>query len=277
MVLNQCSDAAQRFDYLAGISRAAIEEQVTLRSHYCLWNDCLSVLVSGSRLHPSIRNGVDGILLIHRWPDAVVKALAEVLPVVSIIHRYAIDSVDHVGIDDHTGMQALVGHLVKCGYRRIGFFGYCPEVSWSTVRLSAFMGALTQFRIPFDSKTIVELSTEEVLSAQIVKEGSWGAKTKSAIDAGVDAWVCASSVTALTLRRFLAARGLNIPKDVVLTSYHGSDAGLVGEQSMTSVDITDDKLGIAALEVLVDRIAHPRSDGRSLLLTPKLVVGESTG
>ena len=93
---------------------------------------------------------VDGIVLIHRWPMEIPRALRKKVPVVSIIHDYPGTDVDVVSTDDRGGMYLLVGHLAAAKYRRIGFFGLCPEMTWSSSRFAGFVDAAVRHGRGFD-------------------------------------------------------------------------------------------------------------------------------
>ena len=124
------------------MNRASVALNVSILSHHLHEEECESIL-NPKFQPPALRSGlVDGLILIHRWPQEVTRPLAEKLPTVAIIHHYPEAPLDHIGIDDGIGMASLVEHLYSTGARRIGFFGLCRQMSWSCSRYAAYIEAL---------------------------------------------------------------------------------------------------------------------------------------
>ncbi len=278
LVLAQ-SDASQiNQGYLAGISEAAMALNAAILTHLVPLERC-SQLTEERYLPPSLRGGlVQGVVLFHRWPTEVVKSLSKRLPVVSLIHEYPGTPVDVVGLDDRRGVADLVGHLYAAGHRRIGFFGFCPEVSWSRARFAAYVEALAMYGLPYDPRWVVQIDLARALSPQPFPTAEAGATVLQLLGEQVDAWIGASSRTASSLHNDLLAQGLRVPEDVALTSYHGArpspaDTGL---PPFTTTAVSDEELGAAALHRLINRLDNLRESRRTILLPAPLVVGAST-
>jgi len=47
-------------------------------------------------------------------------------------------------LDDRGGMDLVVSRLLSIGYKRLGFFGLCPEMTWSCSRFGAFVEAMVR-------------------------------------------------------------------------------------------------------------------------------------
>ncbi|MCU0792864.1 MAG: LacI family transcriptional regulator [Opitutaceae bacterium] len=277
LVLSQSTspDVDQR--YMAGMSGAAVGFNVAILSHLVARDQCATVL--DQRLGPaSLRGGlVKGAIVIHRWPTEVVSEICAKFPVVSIVHDYPGTEADLIGIDDRRGMAELVHHLHAGGHRRIGFFGLCPEVSWSSARYAAYIETLTRLDLAIDPRDVVRISLEQALSSEEFSSAPWAQAIETRRRAGVDAWVCASSMTGRTLCRFFVNRGLSIPRDVALVSYHGGSYPKANDlPAITTTDVIDEELGAAAVRRLINRLDHPGESRRSILIPARLAVGETT-
>ncbi len=265
----------QRF--MAGMSGAAVAANVAILSHLVALDQCATVL--DSKLGPaSLRaNLVKGVIFLHRWPQHVAAQLSSKLPCVSIVHDYPGTSIDLVGIDDRRGIDVLVEHLVSGGHRRIGFFGLCPEVSWSSTRFAAFVESLTRRDLAFEPKNVVRIDLQSALSPVAFGSASWGSQVRARLRDGVDAWLCASTMTAQSLWRFFQKSGVRVPEDAAFVSYHGGSLPRSADMPFeTTTDVVDEELGAAAVRRLVTRLDSPGESRRSILVPARLIVGETT-
>ncbi len=263
--------------YMAGMSGAAVAFNVAILSHLVADDQCASVLES--RTAPaSFRSGmVNGIVLLHRWPEEIAAQISASYPTVSIVHDYPGANIDLIGTDDRRGMFELLKHLYSSGHRRIGFFGLCPEVSWSCARFAAFIEALTRINMEPDMRDVVRIDMAAALSSREFSGKSWREQVAGRLRQGVDAWVCSSSMTGQTLCRHLLGKGLRLPEDVSLVSYHaGSYPRATDLPFITTTDIVDEELGAAAVRRLINRIDNPAESRRSILVPARLAIGATT-
>lgn len=262
--------------FLTGMSRASIAMNLAVLSHHVQPMDYDSVL-DHERQPVAMRAGmVDGVVLIHYWPDAVASKIAARYPTVSIAYEYSHPDMDRVGVNDQHSARTLVEHFLQTGQSKIGFFGFCPEVSWSRSRLGAFMEAQLEFGLEYDVRDVCRISLQQALSHNEFEDDGWGNKVLTRIKKGVDAWICSSAGTATTLLNFLLRKGLKIPRDVCLASCSGRYADRLDIPALTMMYVQAEELGAAALRRLVNRLQSPREMGRSVLLPQQLVVGQTT-
>ncbi len=277
LALSQSSSPITDQRYMAGMSGAAVGFNVAILSHLVPHDQCATVL--DARLGPaSLKAGlVKGAILLHRWPADVAATIARMFPTVSVVHDYAGADIDLIGTDDRRGVDELIAHLQAGGHRRIGFFGLCPEVSWSCARYAAYVEALTRRDLGLDLRNVVRIDLPAALAAEEFPADAWGATVKARLRDKVDAWICASAMTAQTLCRFLLGAGLNIPGDVALASYHGGSYPRAGDlPAITTTDVVDEELGAAAVRRLINRLENPGESRRSILVPARLVTGATT-
>ncbi len=272
--LSGAQDADRR--YLTGISRAAIPLSIVLLAHYVTADACEKIMSPENQPTAMQEGLVDGLVLLRYWPPEIVAQLSAKWPTVSVVHNYPGSTADCVGIDDQSGMELIVRHLVRGGHQKIGFFGYCQEVSWSCSRHAGYVEATTKQRLPYQSRNTVELGLSEVLSGRASADNGWGEKVLARMKGGVDAWVCSNMGSAWELSRFFCARGIRIPDDVAVTGYHKNVGDTAELPPLTTTGTLDEDIGAAALRMLLHRFAYPRDTKQSLLLSPPLLVGAST-
>ncbi len=276
LALGQSSSAMFDLRYMAGMSSAAVNLNISILSHHLASGDLDSIL-DPARQPVLMRQGeVDGIVLMHHWPEPIARELSAHFPVVSIVHSYPDLPIDTVGTDDRQGMMTIVRHLHASGYKNIGFFGLCPEVSWSRSRFAGFVEAMVTLGLHFSIDRVIPISTLEALAARPFPETEWANSLSTVEKSGTTAWVASSIMTGLTLHRFFSKRGLAIPRDVAITGFHRQAPQSSDGPLLTSVDVTDEELGAAALRRLIHRIKNPAESKRSILLPVTFHQGDSS-
>ena len=261
--------------FLTGMSRSSIAMNLAVLSHHVKPEDCRSVLDLENQPVAMRAGLVDGVVLIHFWPDDVAAAISRRFPTVSIVHSYAGAEIDIVGRDDRAGMSLLVDHLLAGDHRRIGYFGFCQDVSWSSARFAAYVEALRSRGLPYHPKDSVDISKEQALAYRDFGPEGWGNNVLARIKQGVDAWICPSSGTASALLDFLLVKGVKVPRDVAVASCSGR-FDRPEMPTMTMLEVPSEDLGAAALRRLVNRLQTPREMTRSVLLPSELFVGQTT-
>lgn len=264
-------------EYLAGMSRAALALNLTVVSHHYEPEDCANVLHARTQ-PPALRDRqVEGVLLMHRWPDEVVRELASRLPVVSIIHAYPSQSVDVIALDDREGMLEIVRHLHDRGHRRIGFFGYCAAMSWSRARFAAYVEALVGCGNTFRQEDVVVVPLNEAMAETPLPPADTTAQALAASrNQGVTAWVCPSEGLGNNLIVAINAAGLRVPKDLAVTGFHTGGGSHYGLPKLTTTRSDSQELGATALRRLLTRIDHPGEARRSILLPSEFLQGATT-
>ena len=276
LVLSQSDAHAPDQSYLAGMSRASIPLRLVLLTHHLCADECLKIVEPQNQPVAMQQGTVDGLVLLHLWPDEIATELSARTPSVSIIHQYQESSADFIGLDDRIGMALIVKHLVRGGHRKIGFFGLYDRMSWSRSRYCGFIEASRLAGLPFLPENAVEIELTGSIPNEEYADNGWKEKVLAQMASGVDAWVSASEGLGWELSRFLLERGCRIPEDVAITGYHKYKRQPQGTPLLTTVDISDEELGAAALRMLVRRFEYPREVRQSLLLSPSLLVRGST-
>jgi LacI family transcriptional regulator len=276
MALAQCNSPQSDQRYLAGMSRASVMMNLAILSHHITTEECPGVL--DPRYQPAAMKAglVEGLVLIHRWPADIAQRLSQKWPIVSIVHHYPETNIDHIGIDDRTGLSSLMSHLRDGGHTRIGFFGLCREMSWACSRFSAYVENLIRMGLPYEPQNVIEISLAEAMAPSVFECGDWTKSVISRVKAGVDAWVCSSAATAYTLCRCFRDRGFRIPDDVAVTGYHNNQSIPADLPLLTATVVADEELGAAALRRLLHRFSHPDESQRSILLPARFIGGETT-
>ena len=277
LILSQRTNPQNYQNYMAGMSAPAASLNVAIHFHFVALDQCASVL--DERVAPaSLRSGlIDGIVLLSRWPAAVAESISAKFPTASLAHDYPGTSIDLISSDDRRGVADLVDHLYASGHRRIGFFGLCPEVTWSCSRYGAYLEALTRHGLVIDPRLAVRIALPTALSGSEFRDENAFTQVKNLLSEGVDAWVCPSAMTGQSLCRHLLANGVRLPEDMSLVSYHGNSCPSSADLPVISTsEVVDEEMGAATLRRLINRLEAPGESRQTILLPSRLVVGATS-
>jgi LacI family transcriptional regulator len=214
-----------------------------------------------------------GTILIYPFAESAVAMISRKLSTVAVLESYSQPGIDIIDTDDASGILSLVDCLHSAGHKRIGFLSweYPIEGHWVARRFSGYVEALFVHGLEFHPEWVLNvhknsrrLSTSEVADAvaQKIRES------------GVTAWVCAADHQAYPLIQSLQAKGIRVPDDCSVTGFDGLEPP-AGQRRVTSMRVPHEHIGASALTRLINRIEHPASPRRKILVEAELVAGET--
>ena len=163
-------------------------------------------------------------------------------------------SADVVELDDRGAAYEGVTHLVRLGYRRVGFIGGLPGASTSRKRLDGYKAALRDAKIQLDPALVVEgdfrVESGYRAGAELLKSRP-------------DAVFIANYLMTVGFMEALRQYRLRCPEDVALVTcddYPWMDSFA---PRLTTIDLPKRELGAAAAQLLVERIAKKRGPRRA--------------
>jgi LacI family transcriptional regulator len=216
---------------------------------------------------------VDGVIVLdpanENFESGFLKQVSRRLPLVLVHSIPTLDDIDSVVIDQTVGMARVMDHLLGLGHREVAFlrgrhgFSYdLKESAWRQALAGAGLGAGAPL---------------------VVEDGNTEAAIALTRDALVRQFEAGSAFTALFACNDLMAMGaleaakqvgLRVPQDL---SVVGHDNTLLAVHSgLTSVDLQMRAVGTAAAELLNRAVNHSVVTSHRVLVTPELVVREST-
>lgn len=213
---------------------------------------------------------VEGLIVIaHRMPARVLRALARECPLVVITRRDVTGAgIDTVSNDDVAGARLAVAHLVGLGHRRI------VHVSGGDNRIS----------LDRRQGYLDEMAAAGLESQALVVEG--GLTDASGYSAAVTALAISPPPTALFVANDMSAlgaiaavqeQGLSVPDDVSVVGYDGMSLGALRTLSLTTVAQPLSEMGARAAQRLFARIDDPSARSVQVGVDATLVRRGSTG
>ncbi|HET7386085.1 MAG TPA: LacI family DNA-binding transcriptional regulator [Nocardioidaceae bacterium] len=173
-----------------------------------------------------------------------------------------------VDVDGAAGVEASVRHLVEQGFRRVGFVGWPEGSGVGDDRHEGWLRACRAHRLPIQHLALRAedgVDTGEALAGRLLD------RSRSA-----DAIVCVSDRMAIGAVRAVEARGLVAGVDVAVTGFDDSPAAGVVRPGLTSVRQPLEQAARRIVQVLTDLLTGRSQGPVTELLTPTLVVRESS-
>ena len=214
-----------------------------------------------------VHRGVDGVLLVSsHGSDPLMPVLDTArVPTVLCGRPLAEHGVSYVDVDNYGGAKAAANYLVEAGRRRIGTIAGPRDMAASQDRLRGFTETLAANGLePVVGYGDFSLVSGERAMTRLLKRRR-----------DLDAVFVASDLMAAGALRSLRRAGLRVPDDVSVVGFDDMDMAADFQPPLTTVHQYFDRVGTAAVEMLVDRIEH-RGEPATGLVPTALVVRAST-
>ncbi|GAA2075379.1 LacI family DNA-binding transcriptional regulator [Microbacterium hatanonis] len=234
------------------------------------------MLSSGSSSDVSVADTagrVDGLAIFPSPQTAPTLArYAPTIPIVLFSVAPADDPHHRVRVDNARGMSDLVDHLVDAhGVDDVAFVGR-PEASDTVERFAGLVAA---------SEARGIRSRLDPVDATVRGDDELVPQLRAMIAEGrmPRALVCATDQHAFATMDALAAEGLRVPDDVIVTGFDGTLAARLTDPPLTTVRQPMEAMGRAAARILAGTAGAAPADGRpfDVVFAPRLVVRATCG
>jgi LacI family transcriptional regulator len=215
---------------------------------------------------------VDGyITATARREHLLLQELAATGRPLVLVNRATDDtSLTSVVPDDRDGMRQAVEHLASLGHRRIAHLTGPFTLSTGVHRHEGFVQAMDRVGLPVDEELVVagtRFLVEE--GARMCRELLGRGTEFTAVAAGND-------LLALGCIDALRTAGLDCPRDISVVGFNDMDWSDRFSPPLTTVGVPHHALGMAAADLLLERLADPRAPVRHVVLPVELVVRGSS-
>lgn len=202
---------------------------------------------------------------------AIASTLKEAgIPVV-LLDRDIVDypgrsSLDVVGIDNRRAGCVATQHLIRAGRRRIAFLGRLHLAPSCIARSAGYRDAIAASADSLGPPFIQRLDpTDKATVERVVEEYR------------PDGIVCSNDRTAALLMRTLTELKIAIPRQIRIVGFDDVKYASLVAVPLTTIHQPCAQLGAAAIQAMVQRLAHPDLPAREILVDFHLVVRESCG
>jgi DNA-binding LacI/PurR family transcriptional regulator/signal transduction histidine kinase/ActR/RegA family two-component response regulator len=207
----------------------------------------------------------DGIIVVSSMlaafcgPDPVARLLESYRPACMCSIGLALPGVPSLVLDNRSGMEAVVEHLVReHGVRRPAFLAGTPKNPEAQTRLDAYQTVLARNGIPFDPSLVV-------CGYFMPEPGRRAMDSLLAAGATFDAVVAANDNMALGAIEALRKWGRRVPRDVPVTGFDDLPVVGAGNPSLTTVAQPLDRMANLAIETLLAQLGGQSVPDRVVL------------
>lgn len=248
---------------LAGISRSAKEN-----GYYIMYSNAEDEADEINLLNHFIRSGaIDGVILTTvRTEDKSIQLLKKLkFPFVTIGRQKNDENTFWVDNNNLQAMYNVVDHLIKKEKSEIGFIGGKLGFNVTADRLEGYQKALETNGLEINTNLIREVELTESAGYQAIKE--------ILEDASPDAIVTTDDILAFGVISYLQEQGI---EDIAVTGFNNTPLAEYRKPSLTSVDISAEKLGYYAADLLVKRLDDQDLKIKNYIVDTELIEREST-
>jgi len=212
---------------------------------------------------------VDGLILatVSRDDALVGHCLERGLPVVLVNRSEALERAPSVVSDDEEGMALAVDHLVAGGHRNIGHIAGPSNTSTGLLRREGFRKAMARHRLQGEIQEASAYTREAGDEATAALLGRFPQ---------VSAIVAANDLLALGALNAARRDGRNCPADISVIGHNDMPLMDMVSPALTTIRIEHREMGRKAAELLLEGISSGAGAPRHIVLTPELVVRNST-
>ncbi|MEK0154984.1 LacI family DNA-binding transcriptional regulator [Arthrobacter oryzae] len=211
---------------------------------------------------------VDGLIIAGdvQPDDNLLRAATHTPTVVVGTRAFELPSADLVTNDDVAGARIAVEHLISLGHRDIAYLT-APTGS-AALRARSYQDTMARHGLQ-DQIRVVQTDLSEHSGFEAMN---------GLIDSGHVPTAVLATNDVLAVGALSAAddHGISVPSHLSLVGYDNTYLAGIRHLSLTSVDPVSRDVGIRAAHLLLERMADPTLSQRTEVLTPRLVVRNST-
>ncbi|MEE0946060.1 MAG: substrate-binding domain-containing protein [Acutalibacteraceae bacterium] len=172
---------------------------------------------------------------------------------------FGAENYSNILVDYRAGMAQLVKYLAQCGKEKTALFAINPASSTDQIKKEYFLGIQKREYDIFYNKGSLDSCCEAFFG-----------KNK------YDSVICANDIAAYCLISFLKKKGVNVPKDIYVTSFGDSMLSQISFPSLTTVSVDHNRLGKETLHAYSYLYRRNEEIRTSIYVTPKLNIRQST-
>ncbi|KHA71818.1 LacI family transcriptional regulator [Pseudomonas chlororaphis] len=256
--------------YFAELARGI--EDYCERNGYCviLCNSDDNPDKQRSYLRVLLEKRIDGLIVASAGGDSgLAQGLAGVKTPMVIVDR-GLDGVDAdlVRIDHEYGAYLATRHLLELGHRDIATIGGPASTSVAQMRLAGYCRALKEAG--------VEVRQERMLESDFTSTGGYNAAATLLESNPPSAIFAGNDMIGIGVLRAAAERNVRVPSELSVIGFDDIQMSRYVYPALTTVGQSILQLGEMAAEVLLRRIATPNLGTDQRIVTPSIVLREST-
>ena len=175
---------------------------------------------------------------------------------------------DYVDVNNYNSFKTILNEIYKKGHRKIGFGGYTSLSKSINQRFLAYKDFILEKDLKFKEDYILKTDT-------LIRNGSNVFKEFLSLEDRPTA--IAFSTDNIAVEAFLEAKkcGFNIPKDLSITGFDGTNISRFMTPSLFTVEQPLFQMGKMAAQLLVERIKNKSKKYETVFFDTNLKIGDS--
>lgn len=214
---------------------------------------------------------VDGVVFVSARgvKKNVMPLLDEGIPVVISDRKMPVKA-DHVYVDNVQGGYLICKHVLSEGHRLIGLVTSPKYISSGIDKLAGCKKALAEHGIELDERYICK-------DREFTQQAGYRmTKRLLRLSRPPTAVMCWNDILAVGAIQAMNEESIKIPQDIALTGYDDSFFAAFTHPGLTTVSQPVYEMGLIACQLLIERITDKDRPTRSVILSPKLIIRESS-
>lgn len=218
----------------------------------------------------------DGIIIYGSATDDInlIQRLAKrTFPFVVVENETEIQGINSIVVDNVSGGEIAVDHLVSRGCRNIWHFTGDMKRTISQSRKQGYLNGMKKNGLKVTPQMIVESSFDEALGYIQMKQ-----LLNECKDCLMDGIFFGADVTAVGALRALQEAGIRVPGQIKVVGFDNDIYCTMGKgiPGLTTLCQPLQEIGKKAVRILQSAIQEPDGEKRTILFSPKLIVRESS-
>jgi LacI family transcriptional regulator len=208
---------------------------------------------------------VDGMIVFSRMQEKEMDWMVELDKPLVFFGRLSQLALPHVASDDHRGAYMVTRHLVTLGHKRIAYLGFSKSRR-DEERMGGIKECLAAHGMSlqvYDGSAPSALEGERICSSIML-----GSEHP-------DALICYNDLMALGFMKAAQILGFKLPADISVAGFDNIQFGNYTSPPLTTVDLQSERMGVAAMEKLLDTI-EGKPTAPFTMIEPQLILRSST-
>lgn len=216
---------------------------------------------------------IDGLIIISTGNDSELLALVEGLTIPTVLLDREINHVqcDLVETAHVQGAMMATEHLIALGHKRIACIGGPADLNSSIQRIQGWRNALSNAGLSDEAAQLVWHS-------DFTSQGGFDAM-KQVLQSPVKptaVFVC-NDLMGIGALSAAHEAGIRIPQDLSVVGFDDIELAHFTSPPLTTIVQPKQRMGVMAVDMLLERIQSKRQQAKQVLLQPSLVVRASSG
>lgn len=211
-----------------------------------------------------------GLIILNKISTEILQKINEIIPIIQCSEYNPDSHIPYVSVLNNKATQEAIRYLISIGRNKIAFINGPISFTYAKEREKGFLTAMENAHLHVPRNWIVHLP-------DINHEMAYAAACQILnSDVIPNAFFTASDTLAAATLRACRRYHYNVPRDIAVVGFDNTELATLCTPSITSVSQPAFQIGFSACEMLLERIASPSDEPRSLLLETELIIRESS-